>query len=113
VQKWEYMRATWDEVREFGPKGWRLIAVPPVQEVRQVLGQPQVGEPLYAMEREVGADRRTGMPADPLDAALARAATFQMAGMSHPGSLAAVAGDLSADRQREDGQPGPSGEAGP
>lgn len=52
VPVWEYTRATWDEVIKLGPQGWRLIAVPPVQEVRQVLGQPQVGEPLYTMERE-------------------------------------------------------------
>ena len=112
MSAWEYAHATWDEVCQLGPQGWRLIAVPPVQEVRQVLGQPRVGEPLYVMEREISADRRTGMTAGPLDAAMARAAALQMAGMSHLGSLAAAAGDLSAARQREDGQPGPSGEAG-
>ncbi|HTJ68214.1 MAG TPA: hypothetical protein VL551_11845 [Actinospica sp.] len=49
----EYRRATWDEVCELGPQGWRLVAVPPIAEMRNVLGQPQMGEPLYAMEREI------------------------------------------------------------
>jgi hypothetical protein len=50
---WEYRRATWDEVCELGPQGWRLVCVPPVQEVKNVLGQMQAGEPLFTMEREV------------------------------------------------------------
>lgn len=48
----EYRRATWAEVCDLGPQGWRLVAVPPVAEMRNVLGQPQMGEPLFAMERE-------------------------------------------------------------
>ena len=49
---YEYRHATWEEVCQLGPQGWRLVAVPPVVEVKQVLGQMQPGEPLYAMERE-------------------------------------------------------------
>jgi len=52
VPGFEYRRATWDEVCELGPQGWRLVAVPPIAEMRNILGQPQMGEPLYAMERE-------------------------------------------------------------
>jgi hypothetical protein len=48
----EYRRATWSEVCELGPQGWRLVPVPPIAEMKQVLGQAQMGEPLYAMERE-------------------------------------------------------------
>ncbi len=50
---YEYRHATWEEVCQLGPQGWRLVAVPPIAEMRNVLGQPQVGEPLYAMEREM------------------------------------------------------------
>jgi hypothetical protein len=52
VTAYEYRRATWAEVCELGPLGWRLLSVPPVQEVKNVLGQMQAGEPLYAIERE-------------------------------------------------------------
>ena len=48
----EYKHATWAEVCELGPQGWRLVAVPPIVEMKQVLGQPQMGEPLYVLERE-------------------------------------------------------------
>ncbi|HEY2086723.1 MAG TPA: hypothetical protein VGH54_11965 [Mycobacterium sp.] len=49
---YEYRRATWTQVCELGPQGWRLVPVPPIAEMKQVLGQPQMGEPLYAMERQ-------------------------------------------------------------
>jgi hypothetical protein len=58
---YEYRRATWDEVTELGPQGWRLVPVPPIAEMRNVLGQPQMGDPLYAMEREMPG----GKAADP------------------------------------------------
>lgn len=48
----EYRRATWEEVCALGPQGWRLVAVPPIVEMRQTLGQMQAGEPLYVVERE-------------------------------------------------------------
>ena len=54
VPGFEYHRATWDEVCALGPQGWRLVAVPPIAEMRNVLGQPQMGEPLYALERQAG-----------------------------------------------------------
>lgn len=50
---YEYRRATWEEVCALGPQGWRLVAVPPIAEVKNVLGQQQMGEPLYAVEREL------------------------------------------------------------
>jgi hypothetical protein len=49
---WEYRRVTWAQVCEMGTQGWRLVPVPPIVEMKQVLGQMQQGEPLYAMERE-------------------------------------------------------------
>ena len=49
---YEYRRATWLEVCRLGPRGWRLVPVPPLVEMKQVLGQMQAGEPLYVMERE-------------------------------------------------------------
>jgi hypothetical protein len=52
VSAFEYRRATWAEVCELGPQGWRLVAIPPIAEMKNVLGQPQMGEPMYAMERE-------------------------------------------------------------
>ena len=72
----EYRRATWPEVCELGPQGWRLVAVPPIAEMRNVLGQPQMGEPMYAMERESGAQAAEQHPVpvtSALDAALVRA----------------------------------------
>ena len=57
----EYRRVTWAEVCELGPQGWRLVAVPPIMEMRNVLGQMQAGEPLYAMEREAPAPVRASM----------------------------------------------------
>ena len=59
MPSFEYRHATWAEVCDLGPQGWRLVPVPPIQEVRQVLGQQQVTEPLYVMERE---KRETLMP---------------------------------------------------
>lgn len=120
---YEYRRATWDEVTKLGPRGWRLVAFPPVQEVRQVLGQPQVGEPLYTMEREVPAvERQDPHPGQPpvnrvtpcaspgaIDAALARAGELRMTGMSSLGALGVAADEMC----REDGQSGLSGEAEP
>lgn len=52
---YEYRRVTWDEVVALGPQGWRLVPVPPIVEVKSelnLLGQPQLGEPLYVVERE-------------------------------------------------------------
>jgi hypothetical protein len=63
-------------VCELGPQGWRLVAVPPIVEMKQTLGQMQAGEPLYAMELETGA-QAAGQPPVPvtrtLDPALVRA----------------------------------------
>ena len=33
-------------------EGWRLVAIPPIAEMKNVLGLMQMGRPLYAMERE-------------------------------------------------------------
>lgn len=38
-------------------QGWRLVAIPPIAEMKNVLGQMQMGEPLYAMERECDEQR--------------------------------------------------------
>lgn len=57
MTSWEYRRATWDEVCKLGQQGWRLVPVPPFAEMKQVLGQPQMGELTYTVEREnPGAD---------------------------------------------------------
>jgi hypothetical protein len=56
VTAFEYRHATWGEVCELGPQGWRLVAIPPIVEMRQTaLGQVQGGEPQYVMEREAPA----------------------------------------------------------
>jgi len=66
VMGWEYRRATWDEVCELGPQGWRLVATPPFAEVRQGLAGPQMmGELLYTVEREVAGRVEPG-PGTPL-----------------------------------------------
>lgn len=55
VPGFEYRRATWDEVQALGPQGWRLVAIPPIQEVRNVLGAAQASEPMFTMERDASA----------------------------------------------------------
>jgi hypothetical protein len=55
VTAFEYRHATWEQVCELGPQGWRLVAIPPIVEMRQTaLGQVQGGEPQYVMERQAG-----------------------------------------------------------
>lgn len=85
VTAYEYRRATWDEVVTLGPQGWRLVPLPPVQEVKNVLGQPQMGEPLYAMEREADEPQPgAAAPASAFDAALVRAAAVRRADRRDP-----------------------------
>jgi hypothetical protein len=48
----EYTRVPWDRVNEMAAEGWRLVLIPPVPEMKAVLGQLQMGELLFAMERE-------------------------------------------------------------
>lgn len=51
--RYEYMRVPWDEINDYGAKGWRLTAAPPMQEVKVTLGQPTPGEVMFVMEREL------------------------------------------------------------
>jgi hypothetical protein len=48
----EYTRVPWDRVNDMAAEGWRLVLIPPVPEMKAVLGQLQMGELLFAMERE-------------------------------------------------------------
>jgi hypothetical protein len=66
VPGFEYRRATWPEVCDLGPQGWRLVAVPPIAEMRNVLGQPQIGEPLYVMERESSSEYGAALEPGPI-----------------------------------------------
>jgi hypothetical protein len=50
---YEYARVPWEQVAALAAQGWRVMPMPPVAEMKNVLGQMQMGEPLYAMEREV------------------------------------------------------------
>lgn len=99
VTPYEYRRATWAEVCDLGPKGWRMVAVPPIIEMKQVLGQMQAGEPLYAMERETPAMMLTG---ERYDSALARAGQLHLGGMS----IAAASAMAADEDARVDGNGG-------
>ena len=96
---YEYRRATWAEVCDLGPKGWRMVAVPPIVEMKAVLGQMQAGEPLYAMERECATAQTPGI----YDHALARAGQLHAGGMSGLGALG-----LAADEMCQEASGGPA-----
>jgi hypothetical protein len=55
VMATEYTRVPWDRVNDMAAEGWRLVLIPPVPEMKAVLGQLQMGELLFAMEREAQA----------------------------------------------------------
>lgn len=67
---YEYQRVPWERVNEMAGQGWRLVPIPPVGELRNVLGQMQMGEPLYAMERETSGHASPSAP--PVSALLIR-----------------------------------------
>jgi hypothetical protein len=50
---WEYERVPWELVAERAADGWRLMPIPPMPEMKAMLGQVQMtGVVLYHMERE-------------------------------------------------------------
>ena len=50
----EYARVPWDEVGRHAAQGWRLMEIPPMPEMKAVLGQVQMtGVILYHLEREL------------------------------------------------------------
>lgn len=49
--KWEYVMVPAEELSERGAEGWRVIPVPPAQEVTQGLTGPKVGPLMFLMER--------------------------------------------------------------
>jgi hypothetical protein len=52
----EYARIPWDEVAGHAAQGWRLMAIPPLPEMKAMLGQVQMtGVVLYHLERELAA----------------------------------------------------------
>ena len=54
LKAWEYARVPWDEVAEHAAQDWRLMPIPPVPEMKAVLGQvAMTGVVLYHLEREV------------------------------------------------------------
>jgi hypothetical protein len=83
VPGYEYRHATWPEVCELGPQGWRLVPVPPIAEMRNVLGQPQVGEPLYAMERETSPEYGAGLEPGPVARMFMPARGYPVEGRKH------------------------------
>ena len=53
VPAYEYIRVTWEQVAEHAADGWRLMPIPPMPEMKAVLGQVQMtGVVLYHLERE-------------------------------------------------------------
>ena len=65
---WEYARVPWEQAVELAGQGWRLMPIPPMPEMKAVLGQVQMtGVVLYHLEREVGiAGRVEPGPGTPL-----------------------------------------------
>lgn len=59
---YEYQRVPWERVSEMAGQGWRLVPIPPVGEIKNVLGQMTMGEPLFAMEREADGRRARAQP---------------------------------------------------
>ena len=56
---YEYARVPWDEVAGHAAQGWRLMQIPPMPEMKAVLGQVQMtGVILYHLERELPADAK-------------------------------------------------------
>ena len=51
---WEYARVPWEQVAGHAALGWRLMEIPPMPEMKAVLGQVQMtGVILYHLEREM------------------------------------------------------------
>lgn len=51
---YKYARVPWDEVAGHAAQGWRLMPIPPMPEMKAVLGQVQMtGVILYHLEREL------------------------------------------------------------
>ena len=56
MPSYEYARIPWDEVAGYAAQGWRLMPIPPMPEMKAVLGQVQMtGVILYHLERELPA----------------------------------------------------------
>lgn len=53
---YEYARVPWEQVESLAAQGWRLMQIPPVPEMKAMLGQVQMtGVVLYHLERELAA----------------------------------------------------------
>lgn len=53
LDRYEYAMVPVDELNAYGADRWRVVAVPPVQEVKVTLGQPTPGALTFLMERLV------------------------------------------------------------
>lgn len=62
ASKWDYLMVPMDELADRGAEGWRVIPVPPSQEVTVVLGQPKPGPLMFLMERGLGATQAHAVP---------------------------------------------------
>ncbi len=59
---WEYARVAWEQVAQHAADGWRLMPIPPMPEMKAMLGQVQMtGVVLYHMERETRGGGRAGI----------------------------------------------------
>jgi hypothetical protein len=59
--RWEYARVPWEQIADHAAQGWRLMPIPPVPEMKAVLGQVQMtGVVLYHLEREMPEADRAG-----------------------------------------------------
>lgn len=59
---YEYARVPWEQVADLAAQGWRLMQIPPVPEMKAMLGQVQMtGVVLYHLEREVRGGDSAGL----------------------------------------------------
>jgi hypothetical protein len=53
LARYEYAMVPVEELNDHGADRWRVVPVPPAQEITLVLGQPKAGPLTYLMERSV------------------------------------------------------------
>jgi len=58
---YEYQRVPWEQVTELAVHGWRLMEIPPMPEMKNLLGQVQMtGVVLFFMERPAHSVEKAG-----------------------------------------------------
>ena len=53
LEGYEYKMVPFDELTAYGADRWRVVPIPPMQEIRMILGQATPGLLTFLMERQV------------------------------------------------------------